>query len=88
LFERLSLEAFQSGLSWRTILARRDAFRVAFAGFQADVLASYGERDVDRLLADAGIIRNRAKIEATLANARATVAARDGGVPLQALVRS
>ena len=88
MFERLSLEAFQSGLSWRTILSRRDAFRVAFAGFQADVLASYGERDVDRLLADAGIIRNRAKIEATLANARATVAARDGGVPLQALVRS
>ena len=88
MFERLSLEAFQSGLSWRTILARRDAFRVAFAGFQADILASYRERDVDRLLADAGIIRNRAKIEATLANARATVAARDGGVPLQALVRS
>src|SRR5262249_9146504 len=69
LFERLSLEAFQSGLSWRTILARRDAFRVAFAGFQADVLARYGEHDVDRLLGDSSIIRNRAKIEATLANA-------------------
>jgi DNA-3-methyladenine glycosylase I len=88
LLERLCLEAFQSGLSWRTILARRDAFRVAFAGFQADVLARYGERDVDRLLEDPSIIRNRAKIEATLANARATVAARDGGVPLQRLVRS
>jgi DNA-3-methyladenine glycosylase I len=88
LFERLSLEAFQSGLSWRTILSKRDAFRVAFAGFQADVLARYGERDVDRLLGDASIIRNRAKIEATLANARATVAARDGGVPLERLVRS
>lgn len=88
LFERLSLEAFQSGLSWRTILSKRDAFRVAFAGFQVDVLARYGGRDVDRLLADPSIIRNRAKIEATLANARATVAARDGGVPLERLVRS
>src|SRR6202030_1290260 len=74
LFERLSLEAFQSGLSWRTILGRRDAFRAAFAGFQPDVLASYAGADVERLLGDAGIIRNRAKIEATLANARATVA--------------
>ena len=88
LFERLSLEAFQSGLSWRTILSKRDAFRVAFGGFQADVVARYRERDVDRLLADPSIIRNRAKIEATLANARATVAARDGGVPLERLVRS
>jgi DNA-3-methyladenine glycosylase I len=88
LFERISLEAFQSGLSWRTILARRDAFRVAFAGFQPDVLARYGDADVERLLADASIIRNRRKIEATLANARATLALRGAGVPLQKLVRS
>jgi DNA-3-methyladenine glycosylase I len=88
LFERLSLEAFQSGLSWRTILARRDAFRTAFAGFQPDVLAHYGPADVERLLGDASIIRNRAKIQATLANAKATVALRAGGAPLQALVRS
>jgi len=88
LFERMSLEAFQSGLSWRTILARRDAFREAFAGFQPDVLARYGDVEVARLLADAAIIRNRAKIEATLANARATVALRAGGVPLDTLIRS
>jgi DNA-3-methyladenine glycosylase I len=88
LFERISLEAFQSGLSWRTILARREGFRVAFAGFKPDVLARQGDADVERLLADASIIRNRAKIEATLANARATVALRGAGVPLEALVRS
>jgi DNA-3-methyladenine glycosylase I len=88
LFERISLEAFQSGLSWRTILARRDAFRVAFTGFDPDALARYGDADVERLLADASIIRNRAKIEATLANARATVALRGAGVPLPELVRS
>jgi DNA-3-methyladenine glycosylase I len=88
LFERLSLEAFQSGPSWRTILARRDAFRVAFAGFQPDALARYCDADVERLLGDAGIIRNRAKIEATLANAQATVALRASGVPLEALIRS
>src|SRR4030088_3316294 len=79
LFERLSLEAFQSGLSWRTILARRDAFRAAFAGFDADAVSAYGDSEVERLLADAGIIRNKAKIEATLANARATVALRSAG---------
>ncbi|HEV2923763.1 MAG TPA: DNA-3-methyladenine glycosylase I [Solirubrobacteraceae bacterium] len=88
LFERISLEAFQSGLSWRTILVRRDAFRVAFAGFQPDVIARQGEADVERLLADASIIRNRAKIEATIANARATVALRSAGRSLQELVRS
>jgi DNA-3-methyladenine glycosylase I len=88
LFERISLEAFQSGLSWRTILARRDAFRVAFAGFEPDLLARQGDADVARLLADASIIRNRSKIEATLANARATVAMRSAGVTLQELVRS
>jgi DNA-3-methyladenine glycosylase I len=87
LFERLSLEAFQSGLSWRTILGRRDAFRVAFARFEPDVLAGYGADDVERLLADASIIRNRRKIEATLSNARATVALRAAGAPLETLVR-
>ncbi|MER7570821.1 DNA-3-methyladenine glycosylase I [Streptomyces sp. NPDC126514] len=71
LFERLSLEAFQSGLSWITILRRRPGFRAAFAGFGIEKVALFTEEDRDRLLADAGIIRNRAKIDATLANARA-----------------
>ena len=71
LFERMSLEAFQSGLSWLIILRKRPAFRAAFAGFDVDAIASFGETDVTRLLADAGIVRNRAKIEATIANARA-----------------
>jgi DNA-3-methyladenine glycosylase I len=87
LFERLSLEAFQSGLSWRTILARRDAFRVAFADFEPEALARYGDADVERLLADASIIRNRAKIEATLANAHATLALRGTATPLEVLIR-
>jgi DNA-3-methyladenine glycosylase I len=79
--ERLTLEAFQSGLSWRTILMKREAFRSAFAGFDADVVASYDESDVERLMADAGIVRNRAKIRAALTNAAATVALRaDGGL--------
>ena len=73
LFERISLEAFQSGLSWATILRKRPAFRTAFDGFDPDVVASYDERDVERLMADAGIVRNRRKIEATIVNARATV---------------
>jgi DNA-3-methyladenine glycosylase I len=79
LFERISLEAFQSGLSWATILRKRPAFRVAFAGFDPDTVAGFGERDVERLLLDAGIVRNRRKIEATITNARATVALRDAG---------
>jgi len=78
-FERLSLEAFQSGLSWRTILAKRPAFRAAFADFDADVVARFGEDDVARLLADAGIVRNRAKILATITNAKATIALREDG---------
>ncbi|QCU78089.1 DNA-3-methyladenine glycosylase I [Citricoccus sp. SGAir0253] len=86
-FERLSLEAFQSGLSWRTILAKRPAFRAAFDGFDPEAVAGYGEADVERLLGDAGIVRNRAKVRATIANARATVDLRpDGG--LAALVWS
>jgi DNA-3-methyladenine glycosylase I len=88
LFEKLALETFESGLSWRTILAKRDAFRAAFAGFHPDAVASFGDADVERLLADPGIIRNRAKIEATLANARATVGLRATGEPLEVLVRT
>lgn len=76
LFERLSLEAFQSGLSWATILRKREAFRSAFAGFDPDVVAGFDARDRERLLADAGIVRNRAKIDATIRNAAATVALR------------
>ena len=80
-FERLSLEAFQSGLSWRTILAKRPAFRAAFADFDADTVAAFGEDDVARLMAVAGIVRNRAKILATITNANATIALRqDGGL--------
>jgi DNA-3-methyladenine glycosylase I len=70
LFERVSLEAFQSGLSWITILRKRPAFRAAFAGFHIASVAAFGPADVDRLLDDAGIVRNRSKIEATLHNAR------------------
>ena len=88
LFEKLSLEAFQSGMSWRTILAKRDAFRAAFAQFDPEAVASFGDADVARLLADQGIVRNRAKIEATLANARAAVGLRATGEPLEALVRA
>ncbi|EFQ82613.1 DNA-3-methyladenine glycosylase I [Aeromicrobium marinum DSM 15272] len=73
LFERISLEAFQSGLSWSIILRKRDNFRAAFAGFDPGVVATFGPGDVDRLLADAGIVRNRAKIEATIGNARAVL---------------
>ena len=73
MFERLSLEAFQSGLSWITILRKREAFRTAFESFVVDRVAAFDEADVARLLADRGIVRNRAKIEATIANARAVL---------------
>ena len=73
LFERLSLEAFQSGLSWLTILRKRENFRAAFNGFDIEAVAAFGPADLARLLADAGIVRNRAKIEATIANARAAL---------------
>ncbi|ERG63135.1 3-methyladenine DNA glycosylase [Agrococcus pavilionensis RW1] len=79
LFERLSLEAFQSGLSWATILRKRPAFRAAFAGFDPDAVARFGDDDVARLMGDAGIVRNRRKIDATIGNARATVRLRDDG---------
>ncbi len=88
LFERMALEAFQSGLSWRTVLLKRPAFREAFAGFEPDAVAAFGDRDVERLLSDAGIIRNRAKIEATIANARATVELRHAGEPLETVIRA
>jgi DNA-3-methyladenine glycosylase I len=78
-FERLSLEAFQSGLSWLTILRKRPAFRVAFGGFEPDVVASFDDADAARLMADTGIVRNRLKVDATIVNARATVALRERG---------
>ena len=81
LFERLSLEAFQAGLSWATILRKRPAFRAAFDDFDPDRVAAYDEGDVARLMGDAGIVRNRRKVEATIANAAATVALRaEGGL--------
>lgn len=82
LYERICLEGFQAGLSWATILRKRPAFRAAFADFDPDVVAGFGDSDVDRLLADAGIVRHRGKIEAAVGNARATVALRaEGGLP-------
>jgi len=77
--ERLTLEAFQSGLSWLTILNKRPAFRAAFADFDAETVAAYDDTDRARLMADAGIVRNRLKIDAAITNARATVALRDQG---------
>ena len=74
LFELLSLEGFQAGLSWLTILRKREAFRAAFAGFRIAAVADFGDADVERLLGDAGIVRNRAKLEATIGNARAALA--------------
>ena len=84
LLERLCLEGFQSGLSWLTILRKRENFRAAFAGFDPETVARFGARDVTRLLKDAGIVRHRGKIEAAIANARATVALRDS-TPLHEL---
>ena len=88
LYERLCLEAFQSGLSWLTILRKREAFRAAFAGFEIDRVAAFGAGDVNRLLADAGIVRNRAKIDAAIANARAAVELRESGESLSGLLWS
>jgi DNA-3-methyladenine glycosylase I len=86
LFERMSLEAFQSGLAWITILRKREAFRAAFAGFEPEAVARFGDDDVARLLGTAGIVRNRAKIEATIANARATIGLHDAGATLHELI--
>ena len=85
LFERISLESFQSGLSWLTILRKRESFRTAFAGFDPERVARFGDEDRTRLLADAGIVRNRAKIDAAITNARATLAL---DVPLDELLWS
>jgi DNA-3-methyladenine glycosylase I len=88
LLERFCLEGFQSGLSWLTILRKRENFRVAFAGFDAERIARFGKRDIERLLRDAGIVRHRGKIEAAIANARGTLALRAQGTPLEELVWS
>jgi DNA-3-methyladenine glycosylase I len=88
LYERLCLEGFQSGLSWLTILRKRAGFRAAFADFDPEQVARFGPRDVERLLADPGIVRHRGKIEATIQNARATLALRAAGTPLHELVWS
>ena len=86
LLERLCLEGFQSGLSWLTILRKREHFRAAFAGFDPARVARFGGDDVARLMGDAGIVRHRAKIEAAIANARATSALHDAGETLEGLL--
>ena len=86
IFEKLCLEAFQAGLSWLTILRKREAFRTAFSSFDVEAVAGFGEADVARLLADTGIVRNRAKIEAALANARATLDLQASGASLASLL--
>jgi DNA-3-methyladenine glycosylase I len=88
LFERLTLEAFQSGLSWLTILRKREGFRAAFAGFDTAKIARFGARDVKQLLADEAIVRNRAKIDATINNARAAEELNRDGVSFGGLVWS
>jgi DNA-3-methyladenine glycosylase I len=79
LYERITLEAFQSGLSWLTILRKREAFRTAFAGFDPQAVAAYDDTDVERLMADAAIVRNGAKVRAAISNARAVVGLREDG---------
>jgi DNA-3-methyladenine glycosylase I len=88
LYERMVLEGFQSGLSWLTILRKRENFRAAFADFDIEAVAGFGKRDVNRLLADAGIIRNRAKIEAAIQNARAAAEMEANGESLAEVVWS
>jgi DNA-3-methyladenine glycosylase I len=86
LYERISLEAFQSGLAWITILRKRDNFRAAFADFEPEAVAAFDDEDVARLMADAGIVRNRLKVDATINNARAVLGLRDAGTSLPELV--
>ena len=86
LFEMLTLEGAQAGLAWSTILRKRDGYREAFAGFDPERVARYTARDVERLLADPGIVRNRLKVESTIANARAVMALRDAGESLDGLL--
>jgi DNA-3-methyladenine glycosylase I len=88
LFERLTLEAFQSGLSWLTILRKRENFRQAFDGFEIERVAEYGDREIKRLLGDAGIVRNRKKIEATITNAKAARQMHASGETLDQLIWS
>lgn len=88
MYERLVLEGFQSGLSWLTILRKRENFRAAFAGFRIEAVAAFGDADVDRLLGDAGIVRHRGKIEAAIANAQAASALHAEGGSLAELVWS
>jgi len=88
LYERFCLEGFQSGLSWLTILRKRENFRAAFAGFEPERVARFDEADIQRLLGDAGIVRHRGKIEAAIANAGATLALRETGRTLPELVWS
>jgi DNA-3-methyladenine glycosylase I len=88
MLERLCLEGFQSGLAWITILRKRERFRAVFAGFDPRAVARFDAHDVDRLMSDAGIVRNRAKIEAAIANARATVALQEAGETLTGLLWS
>ena len=88
LYERMVLEGFQSGLSWLTILRKRDNFRAAFADFDIDAVAKFGDRDLNRLLGDAGIVRHRGKIEAAMANAKAAAAMHANGESLSELVWS
>ena len=88
LFERLCLEGFQAGLSWLTVLRKREAFRRAFAGFDPAVVAAFGDEEVEALMGDAGIIRNRMKIAATIGNARALLALHEEGGRLRDLIES
>jgi DNA-3-methyladenine glycosylase I len=88
LFERLCLEAFQSGLSWAIVLKKRVSIRSAFQDFDPDVVAGFGDAEIEQLLGDPGVIRNRAKIESAIANARATVNLREGETPLDVVVWS
>jgi DNA-3-methyladenine glycosylase I len=88
LYERISLEAFQSGLAWITILRKRDNFRAAFADFEPEAVAAFDSDDVARLMADVGIVRNRLKVDATINNARAVLGLRDAGTSLPELVWS
>ena len=88
LYERMVLEGFQSGLSWLTILRKRENFRAAFAGFDVEAVAAFGKRDVSRLLNDAGIVRHRGKIEAAIQNAKAVAAMHTAGESLAELVWS
>jgi len=88
LYERLCLEGFQSGLSWLTILRKRENFRAAFRGFDPDAVAGFTARDISSLVQDSGIVRHRGKIEAAVANARGVLILRDAGMPLDELMWS